>query len=246
MGRVLLVFLWLVLAMLVGFSPSYGGGVLTENFINNIYNQDLWFISTQGIGPSTAVTNNRLEITLPANSSTGGNPFPFGGVLGCKFALRSDYDVQVDFTLFNWPVPTGVQVGIQPVIRNGGFSAGFWLMNDPTLSPGPTQVYNAWLNGSEFRVATSDTSGKLRLQRVGNTINAYYWSSGWQLLGSNTASVFEKDCGFNFYVFGAGPASQNFQGKKGQVAFDNLQITYTSFAPDIRFSPAAIDLLLQN
>ncbi len=246
MRRALLIFLSLVLVMLLGFSPSHAGEVLTETFTNNTYNQDLWIPYTQGIGPSTAVIHDRLEITLPANSSNGGNPFPFGGNLGCKFALRGDYDVQVGFDLFNWPVPTGVQVGIQPTTRHGGFNAGVWLVNDPTLSPQPTQVYNAWLNGLEFRVATSDTSGKLRLQRVGNTLFAYYWSSGWQLLGSNTASVFGKDCGFNFYVYGAGPVSQNFQQKEVQVAFDNLQITYSSFAPNIRFSPAVPDLLLLN
>jgi hypothetical protein len=246
MRRALLILLSLVLAMIVWFTPSYAGGVITETFTNNTYSQDFWFIYTQGIGPSSAVTNNRLEITLPADSSTGGNPSPFGGSIGTKFGLRGDYDVQVDFNLFNWPFPTGVQVGIQPVYRSGGFAAGVWLINDPNYAPAPTQIYSAWLNGSDFRVATSDTSGKLRLQRVGNTLYAYYWSSGWQLLGSSTASIFGKDCGFNFYVFGAGPVSQDFQEKEVQVAFDNLQITYTSFAPDRMFTPAAIELLLLN
>jgi hypothetical protein len=242
MRRVLLVCLSLVLALLLGLPPAYAGGIISENFTNDTFNQDLWFIYTQGTGPSTAVTGDRLEITIPANASNGGNPYPFGGSIGTKFALRGDFDVQVDFNLFTWPAPTGVQVGIQPTSR-GGFFAGVWLINEPNYDPAP-QVYSTWLNGDDFRVATLDTSGKLRMQRVGNTITSYYWNSGWQVLGSRTDPTFGVACGFNFYVFGAGPVGQDFQGKQVQVAFDNLQITYSAFASQNNFNPGVLLLLL--
>ena len=101
MRRALLVSLSLVLALLLGLPPAYAGGIISENFNNNTYNQDLWFIYTQGTGPSTAVTGDRLEITIPANAFTS-DPYPFGGVIGSKFELKGDFDVQVDFNLFNW------------------------------------------------------------------------------------------------------------------------------------------------
>lgn len=242
MRRALLVFLSLVLAVLLGLPPAYAGGIISETFTNNTYNQDMWSIYTQGTGPSTAVTSNRLEITIPANASNGGNPYPFGGSIGTKFALKGDFDVQVDFNLFNWPAPTGVQVGIGPTSR-GGFFAGVWLINEPSYTPSP-QVYETWLNGEDFRATASDASGKLRMQRVGNTITTYYWHSGWIFLGSRTDPVFGVNCGFNFYVLGAGPVGQNFQGKQVQVAFDNLQITYSAFAPQKNYNPAVLQLLL--
>ena len=80
MRRALLVALSMILAMLLALPAAYAGGIISETFTNDTYNQDLWSIYTQGTGPSTAVTGDRLEITIPANASNGGNPYPFGGV----------------------------------------------------------------------------------------------------------------------------------------------------------------------
>jgi hypothetical protein len=209
-----------------------------EGFEDNSYYQDIWFTNTQGQGPSTAVANNRLEITIPSNSSSGGSPYPFGGSIGTKLVFRGDFDVQADFTLFNWPAPTGIQVGIIPTFRSGGFAAGVWLMSDPAYSP--PQVYEAYLNGTDVKIGNSDTSGKLRLSRTGTTIQAYYWSTGgWQLITSRTDPSFGADCSFGMYAL-----SHNFQGKTAQVAFDNLQIGYTGIVSETNFNPAILQLLL--
>lgn len=108
----------LLAAFLLWLSPAYAGTIY-EKFDNNTYNQKMFWIGSQGLGPTTAVANNRLEITIPANASAGGNPYPFGGSIGSKFTLVGDFDVQVDFNLFNWPAPVGIQVGIGPL--GGGF-----------------------------------------------------------------------------------------------------------------------------
>jgi len=211
-------------AFLLWFSPAHGG-TISESFNNNTYDQNFWGTGTQGQGPSTAVTSNRLEITIPANASAGGNPYPFGGQIGSRFELVGDFDVQVDFNLFNWPSPVGVQVGIGPTLIRGMFPAGVWLMNDPTGNP--IQIYTGYLNGTSVNIGTSDTSGKLRLTRTGLTMQTFYWApGGWQLLASRTDPLFGATCGIFMYAL-----SHNFQGKTVQVAFDNIQVTYNKIRP---------------
>ena len=65
----LVVILWLAVALFAA-SPSQAGGTITENFDNNQYNQNLWLVASMGDGVTSVVTNNSLQITLPA--SVGG------------------------------------------------------------------------------------------------------------------------------------------------------------------------------
>lgn len=91
-------------------------------------------------------------------------------------------------------------------------------MSDPTYRP--PQVYEGNLNGTDVQIGTSDTSGKLRLTRTGNTMQAFYWApSGWQLIISRTDQLLGANCQISMYA-----GSHNFQGKTAQVAFDNIQI----------------------
>ena len=213
-----------------------------ESFDNTTYDQDSWFLSTQGQGPATAVANNRLEISIPANASAGGNPYPFGGNIGSRFEMLGDFEVQVDFDLPTWPAPTGVQVGLGPTLMRGSFPAGVWLMSDPTYSP--PQVYEAYLNGTDNKIGTADSSGKLRLTRTGLTMQAFYWSAGgWQLIASRTDPLFGATCGITMYAL-----SHNFQGKAVKVAFDNIQVIYNKIRPfGTRNSTAgALQMLLQD
>jgi len=231
----------LIASFLLGHSPAYGGGTLVETFTNNTYDQNLWFIGTQGQGPSTAVANNRLEISIPANASSGGNPWPFGGFINSKNFLAGDFDVQVDFSLVTWTVPAGIQMGIMPVFPRGSgrFTAGVDLMSDPDFNP--SQFYGDYTSVS---IPTLDTAGKLRLKRTGTTIEAFYWApSGWQPIGGpRTDAQFWRDCSISFYVL-----SHNFQSKDVKVAFDNLQIIYSRITSGYNYRAvgALLPLLLQ-
>ncbi|MCX5888586.1 MAG: hypothetical protein NTY36_03945 [Deltaproteobacteria bacterium] len=239
-GLPMVVSTMLIASFLLGHSPAYGGGTLLETFTNNTYDQNWWYIGTQGIGPSTAVTNNHLEITIPANASSGGSPSPFGGFINGPL-LAGDFDVQVDFTLVTWSVPAGVQMGILPVFPRGAvrFTAGVDMMSDPDFNP--AQFYGDF---SSVSIPTLDNAGKLRLKRTGTTIEAFYWaSSGWQpISGPRTDAQFWRNCAMQFYVY-----SHNFQGKDVKVAFDNLQIIYTRITSGNNPSTvgALLPLLLQ-
>ena len=211
---------------LLWLSPAYGGTISESFNNNNTYDQNFWFLHNQGTGPSTVVANNRLEITIPANASSGGNPYPFGGNIGSRFELVGDFDVQVDFNLFNWPAPVGIQLGIGPTVLSGSFPAGVWLMNDPNYLPN-NQVYEAFLKSTGVQIGNLDNAGKLRLKRTGTTLQAFYWApSGWLSIASNTDPSFGAICGIQMYAL-----SHNFQGKAVQVAFDNIQLTYNKIRP---------------
>jgi hypothetical protein len=216
---------------LLCLSTAYGG-TISENFDNNSYNQEMFWTNTQGNGPSVAVADNRLEITIPGNSFST-DPYPFGGAISTIFQLVGDFDFQADF-LINWSSPAGIQLGIGPAVRSGNFPAGVWLMSDPSY--GSIPVYETWLNGDDLRADAPVTSGKLRLQRTGETVSTYYWNNGWQLLGLRTDPLYGANCNINLYAL-----SHNFQGNTVQVAFDNIQIAYNKIS--FGGSPPIIGLL---
>jgi hypothetical protein len=184
---------------------------IVESFTNNQYNQDYFDINTIGTGPSAAVNSERLEMNLPAISVTNGS-----GSYGCmfitQFGVAGDFDVQVDFNLLTWPTLNG----------SAQISANNCEVSRRNFG---NEVYEAWLNGEEFRVNTSDMTGTLRMKKTGTTIQAFYLGpSGWQLFGSSTNSQFAQATSIfigslNYPNPGASPT------KDIKVAFDNLRIT---------------------
>ncbi|MCX5891311.1 MAG: hypothetical protein NTY36_17965 [Deltaproteobacteria bacterium] len=226
-GNIRLAWLAVLGALLLGLSPAHGG-IISEDFHNNTYNQNNFHISTQGTGPSTAVTNNRLEITVPGNSY-GANGF--GASIVTNFNLFGDFDAQVDYTLLTWPSPAGFMVGLQTELP------GNYTLFRQSYAPGGTgEVYEAYLGGPDQKIATADSSGKLRLKRTGNTIAAFYWHNNtWTPISSNTGAGIAGATGIFIFAFG-----NQFQGKTVQVAFDNIRIAYGSYAPGL------LQLLLDN
>ena len=100
----LVVILWLAVALFAA-SPSQAGGTITENFDNNQYNQNLWLVASMGDGVTSVVTNNSLQITLPA--SVGGTLY-MGLMAGAftvtrRVAASGDFEMVVDFDLLDWP-----------------------------------------------------------------------------------------------------------------------------------------------
>jgi len=201
---------WLTILFTLSLFSTAQAITISENFDNGQFNSQLFSLYIAGTGPSASVVTDHLEITLPASSVV--NP---SGHYGCYLEgplLVGDYDAQVDFNLLTWPTP------------NGG--AGIIANNcEVSRRNFGVEVYEAhFSDGTEFRVDTADTIGKLRLKKTGTTIQAFYWTaSGWVLFGSSTNPEFGQ--GTNL-----GVAAFNFPYQLPQqdvkVAFDNLQITY--------------------
>jgi hypothetical protein len=183
---------------------------ISENFDNGQYNSQWFSLYIAGTGPSAMVVTDHLEITLPASSVVNSSD-QYGCYLVGPF-IAGDYDVQVDFNLMTWPTPGG--------------GAGI-IANDCEVSRRNfgAEVYEVHFpDGTEFRVNTADTTGKLRLQKTGTTLQASYWTaSGWVLFGSSTNPEFGQG---TYMVIGAFNFPYQFPRQDIKVAFVNLQITY--------------------
>ena len=192
-------------------SVAIGQIAISDDFHTSTINSALWSInvSPAGIGAITA-NNGRAEFIKTANGS---------GYLGLqsKCKLTGDFDVQVDFTLTNWPsqsfhtvrlvatdLPMG-PVGLVGLYRNS-YTAENYQFRTGT--------------GTLAEATVRDGSGKLRLVRVGDSISAYYLSgNNFVLLGS--APTARTDTGFTLDL-----ASPNATAPGNiAIAFDNFNVT---------------------
>jgi len=211
-------------------SPSQGG-IITENFNNNQYNTNYWWIYSIGAGTIATVTNNRLEITLPA--SPGGTLYL--GNMGSNFKLAGDFDMQVDFSLLTWPAYNASQVGLT-ISQANDFS--IFRRSRGVNEEGGGDVYFTKIKGIMTQVSTAGTSGKLRMKRTGDTMQGFYWDgASWQLVGSST----DPSLGSGTTVHLDFDRDISFSGPSVKAAFDNVQLTYTRFA---KYSPAILQLLM--
>jgi len=108
--------------------------------------------------------------------------------------LRGDFDIQVDFSLLDWP--SVEQLGTGNGVRMGlavGEGENWWSVQREGYGsltfdfPGyPREVYACDFAGSVQGITpTDDMSGKLRLVRSGNTLTGYYFSLGsWVIVAS--------------------------------------------------------------
>jgi hypothetical protein len=225
--------------LLVGFllssSPLYAGTIY-QDFSNNSFNTKYFWLNTPDppdpARPSAAVAHHRLELTVPVNpgelASAG---------LQNKSGLVGDFDIQVDFNLLTWPGNNGVIAGIiTPWYSIARMNSDF--------GQGPQDTYWVYfaVEGNSpvvwHLVPTSDTSGRLRLHRTGNTISGYYWKdNAWQLIAACTDAQHAEPA-----VFNVGGYVGNRAASQTLVAFDNLRVTNAMFPSGL----ASLILLLEN
>jgi hypothetical protein len=179
-----------------------------------------WKIFTDGFGPRIIEMNQRLEMVLPASSmqsSSGG----FSGNLVSVCKLRGDFDIRVGYTLLEFPAFNGVRVGL--VVQEGdGVSVAAVertsFSQHDTLAPG--EVYLTDFRGVA-RVSTTDSSGRLRLTREGNSLTGYYLTNinEWKSISSATYTA--SDVEFSIAAWSDDAA---FDDQAVRVAFDNVRM----------------------
>jgi dipeptidyl aminopeptidase/acylaminoacyl peptidase len=178
-----------------------------------------------GSGPSMAEVNGRLEVSVPPDTLND----PVAGftdiALSSPCHLLGDYDVQVDYQLLQWPPQSGVNVSFSTfTIVNGSFDQTFGLfVFDPgggtgvsTNFPGPVNTF----------VPAPETSGTLRLVRVGPTLTAYRLTpAGWSAIRST--SELANEVGVNLDVFSNAP---QFSHPDVKVAYDKFRVNGGTFS----------------
>jgi hypothetical protein len=191
--------------------------IVYDNFDDNITDPSLWSIEQQG-GPVAAEMNQRLEITVPANSA--GADFEAWYLSACQ--LRGDYDIRVDYELLTWPFRSGVRIGLADDHANmQRISSG----RQPYDYPEGPDLYLTTFDTADHVVGitpTSDLSGKLRLERVDDTLTSYYFANGaWTLVASYSDPAYTQDTPF---YLGSWSADSVFTDQEVKLAFDNLII----------------------
>lgn len=195
--------------------------VVGDDFDDNVTGR-LWFpVATPP--SSIAETNQSVVITHPAAAASA---FGAGNYFGAC-ALRGNFDIQVDFDLLIWPPPrldesgsvegNGVRVGLNTALGTVERTS-FGMQGDFAGQPRNVYLTN-FADGIQGIVATGDLVGKLRQERIGTTVNGYYFDVGiddWVLI--NSAAATDADAWWNL-------ASWNNGGNQlVQVAFDNFWV----------------------
>jgi hypothetical protein len=214
--------------------------VLTENFNNNKFNSTLWGIFQQGNGPRAVVANQRLEITIPGNSTNDPTIGGFGAGLGSLCNLRGDFDMQVAFQLLVWPSQSGVRVGLGPSVDGLGSSSTPYAVERDSFSirdipPGEFYLTHM-IDGVNGLTATTDSAGYLRITRTGSSATGYY-SNGSQWIQIHTGPVTTSDIGFGFAAWSH---DYIFSQQTEEVAFDNFTLNSGSLlCPTITLNPTS-------
>ena len=201
----------LLAALLLWFSPACSA-IITESFINNNYNHNLWDLQNYGTGVTSQITNNRLEVTVAGVGNTN--------FRGYGFTLTGDFDMKADFTLINWPTNCSTQVYMG---TNANSQSHFQIAR--ANGNGQEQYFSNILSNYQRYAVTGPTlGGKLRMRRTGNKMEGFYWDgANWQPIGSATDASLGGAVGV---MLGISPYGNSYSGTPSKAAFSNIQIYY--------------------
>jgi hypothetical protein len=170
--------------VVVALFTQVGWAQINDNFNDNSLNSSLWNVLTPSPGTSFTVseTNQRLEVTL-------GPGFGGAGIVSvCQFT--GDFDVQVDYTFLNWPAANLHSVRLGAPDLGEGPGGGIGLNRSSFPNGGTGEFYLMALPNSDPQIATTQSSGKLRLVRTGSTLSGLVLvGTTWIPIGSGPIST---------------------------------------------------------
>jgi hypothetical protein len=162
--------------------------------------------ATPGISGSTAcgtVSASSGTLTLTKSGACAGQSNAVANYVALdpnRFVLCGDFDVQVDFDLAAFPVPSlnrwaGFRISVaDPRCWAARVCPGLSLERYDNGSLTPTEYYKIWGTnpslGASKLFATTDKTGQLRITRQGAVLKGYYRAAGsWKLVDQATASA---------------------------------------------------------
>lgn len=171
-----------------------------------------WEFGIAGSGVGDAIQGGQLQITIPS----GTVPDPQQGFINVGMVsrcfVRGDYDVQVDYTLEEWPPVNGVQVlfGDAPPVNAHSIARGQYP-NEAYLSFDPAQPVAAI-------APTSDLQSSVRMVRNGAIVTTLFLADGvWVPLLSWPTQT--GDTPFAIAALSFSPVAQEVK-----VAFSNFEV----------------------
>jgi len=196
---------------------------LTTVYAATIYDDfsKKWTGMEFGYGAVATRVRSRLEFNLSPAGVGDTSAGIFGAGLASTCALIGDFDLRVSYRLLKWPAGNGVRVALSlgtPAdiedqkgirIERGSYS---------TVEGGPREIYGFVVDGTSHEADTSDTSGRLRLVRVGSRVSGYYLEDTHWIRLSTTESGTEA---LRFTVLAQGHESGTAT-EFVSAAFDNV------------------------
>ncbi len=169
-----------------------------------------WWVGRSGVGPTAEVSNERLELSVPADSRPDPGQTWISVNLQSHCRIRGDFDVQVDFRLLEWPPRNGVHVDL-------GVADDRALVR---LNTGREEAV-AWFPPQVSSLEQDELTGSFRIRRRGELIYGYLLTRG----GWFELSRARFDQPLAFARIGIGVHRDEFGGEPVRVAFDNLRIS---------------------
>jgi len=191
----------------------------TENDEQNIISMvPPWDI--EGSGPEVSQTEQGIIITFPGSSRESSRG-EFRGAYASTCELSGDFDIQVDYSLLNFPKKNGARVGLYLSGQSKNIIVEFVSFSSREQG-WQGEHYVTHFNDEIIAIPTKDTSGALRLIRDGNTISGYYFDAKlnlWQRISSS--SVTTRKMGVSAQMWSH---DYCFNDKTVQVALENLVV----------------------
>lgn len=142
-------------------------------------NKSLWRQSTLGSGIDLSQPLGWLEVRVAADAAPDGQYDAIEGKYESTCTLHSDFDARLDYVLLDWPVPSGVVVGLSAFSYSGPpYLAAEIKRASEALDP-QGEYYFGWVSprhGADLPL--SDLSGSLRMTRVNGLLTEWFWRSG--------------------------------------------------------------------
>jgi hypothetical protein len=165
-----------------------------------------WTIDTSSGNCTVALTNESVVMT---QGSVG------QAILKFNCSLPGDVIATVDYLLLNWPNNNGERIGIR---------TGFGAVERISDNGFGGERYVTDVNSIINTLATSDSSGTLKIQRIGTVTTGYYLQNGTWTPIASTDSHNSSDCKVELSIWPGGIT----QGVK--AAFKNFSVTASEWA----------------
>lgn len=184
---------------------------LVEGFDDGRIDPATWHTIVSGSGVSIAESGGRLVVDFAAGAAPGG---PFAQLethVGLQCQLAGDFDMQVGYSLLDWPAANGLQAFLSGF---SSFTSGQVFRESKPWG----ERYGSWIDPSFAAVETADAAGAFRLTRAAGVVTASY-RDGDAWVPLNSASRPEPMVA----AVGAGDF-QTFSGLRVSVAFDDFRL----------------------